>query len=96
MEASINMTIKAGDKSYAIKLEIPSGARSNDAPYTFSVSESGDTTDKLLDLAVGADSNFYVNLAPPKTALPSSGTVENLAVTVEEGTYDTSTNKFTT
>lgn len=94
MEASINVTIKSGDKSYDIKLEIPSGDRTDAKPYTFSVSETGASSDKLLDLAVGAGSNFYVNLSPPKTLLPAD-TVENLAVTVEEGNYDPATNKFT-
>lgn len=94
MEASISVTIKSGSKSYDIKLDIPSGDRSNDKPYTFSVSEQGSTDGKLLDLAVGAGNNFYVNLAPPKSLLPAS-TVDNLAVTVEEGTYNSSTNKFT-
>ncbi|NEO54834.1 MAG: hypothetical protein F6K54_18155 [Okeania sp. SIO3B5] len=104
MEASINVTLKLDNKDYNIDLGIPSGSPTNDSPYKFSVSTiTTDTTDgstqteTLLDLAVGGDdgsgTNFYVNLEPPQSVLPGD-TIQDLAVNVQEGTYDTTAGTF--
>lgn len=100
VSASISLDIKTSSTVYSSKLEIPAAAPTNIAPFHFSVAshdDKGAAQNTLLQVAVGADSNIFVAVAPPQDLLSKAAgdVVQNLKVLVEQGKYDEKTGQFT-
>lgn len=88
MKASIIVQLSLGDEVYNINLSLPSSSPTAEAPFEFGVSNV--QKDKLLQVAVGEGSQFYVAVKPPASLIDaaSSHTVTDLKVEVSEGDFN--------
>ena len=104
----INAAFNVDNNLYTANIAIPAGAPTGTAPFLFSITSTSipttppttpPPTTNLVTVAVGAASEVFVAVAPPVDLINSaagSTMVQTLDVVVSEGTYDPTTQKFTT
>jgi hypothetical protein len=103
ISVQVNAIFNINDTTYNASLSIPTSALTATAPLLFNVTTqpTGSTTvapSSILTVAVGATDEIYVAVAPPSDLITAAvgDIVTALDVVVSEGTFDTTTNTFTT
>lgn len=98
----INAIFNIDDTTYNASMSIPTSALTATNPLLFNVTTqptgSTDPASTVLTVAVGATDQIYVAVAPPSDMITAAvgDIVTALNVVVSEGTFDTTTNTFTT
>jgi hypothetical protein len=99
----VNAVFNIDDTTYNASLSIPTSALTADAPLLFNVTtqptgSAATAASSILTVAVGATNEIYVAVAPPSDLITAAvgDIVTDLNVVVSEGTFDTTTNTFTT
>lgn len=82
-EASINTVVMIDDKEYVLEVDIPTSAPSASEPYTFTVAQKEDAENPLLFVAFGGKENVDLQLSPPKSIFPATGSTRITELHVE-------------
>lgn len=82
-EASINTVVMIDDKEYVIEVDIPKSAPSAKEPYKFSVAQKEVADNPLLFFAFGGKENVDLQLSPPKSIFPETGSIRITELHVE-------------